>query len=139
MAVIESWNGKVWSIRKGPALPADIGAVLTGVSCRSAGSCVAVGSAMFATATVSFSVILNGTSWRDVAVPLPGGGMSGSHLYGVPCAVVNRCVAVGTIESYPKGVTTAAAVTWNGKAWKVTGVPAPGRGKASLFQDVTCL
>jgi hypothetical protein len=33
----------------------------------------------------------------------------------------------------------AAAVTWNGKAWTATGVPAPGKGKASLFQAVTCL
>jgi hypothetical protein len=139
VAVIESWNGKAWSMRKGPPLPGDIGAVQTGVSCRSAGSCVAVGFGMFATATVSLSDIWNGKSWGDVSVPLPGGGMSGSHLYGVSCAAVNRCVAVGTIESYTKGGRTAAAVTWNGKGWAVTSVPAPGKGKDSLFQDVACL
>ncbi|HMD91168.1 MAG TPA: hypothetical protein VKG80_00850, partial [Trebonia sp.] len=89
-----------------------------------------------------FSEIWNGTSWRDAAVPLPGGGTNSSDLSGVSCAAVNRCVAVGDIELYPlKGVSTerAAAVTWNGKAWTVTGVPSPGKGNASLFQDVTCL
>jgi hypothetical protein len=139
VAVIESWNGKAWSMMKGSALPGDIGAEQTGVSCPSAGSCVAVGFGMYATATASLSEIWNGTSWGDVTVPLPGGGMSGSHLYGVSCAAVNRCVAVGTIESYTKGVRAAAAVTWNGTAWAVTSVPAPGKGKDSLFEDVACL
>jgi hypothetical protein len=139
VAVIESWDGRTWSMRKGPALPGDIGAVQTGVSCPSAGSCVAVGFSMFATATASLSEIRDGTSWQVPAVPLPGGGPSGSHLYGVSCAAVNRCVAVGAIESYRKGVSTAAAVTWNGKAWTVTEVPAPGKNRASLFEDVTCL
>jgi hypothetical protein len=137
-AVIESWNGRAWSMRKGAALPGDTGAVLNGVSCPSAGICVTVGSAMFATATVSFSGIWNGTSWRDATVPLPGGGESGSLLSAVSCAAANRCVAVGAIQSYRTGAFTAAAVAWNGRAWTVTSVPAPGKDKASLFEDVTC-
>jgi hypothetical protein len=96
---------------------------------------------MYSMATVSFSEIWNGKSWRDATVPMPGGGIYSSQLSGVSCAAVNRCVAVGDIELYLKGVSTerAAAVTWNGKSWAVTGVPAPGKGKASLFNDVTCL
>lgn len=141
VAVIESWNGKAWSAGKGAAVPGDIGAVQTGVSCPSAGSCAVAGFGMYATATVSFSEIWNGKSWRDAPVPLPGGGTGSSHLWGVSCAAVNQCVAVGDIESYLKGASTrrAAAVTWNGKAWTVTGVPGPGNGKASVFNDVTCL
>jgi hypothetical protein len=140
-AVIESWNGKAWSAGQGAAVPGDIGAEQTGVSCPSAGSCAVVGFGMYSTATASFSEIRNGKSWRDASVPLPGGGTDSSHLWGVSCAAVNRCVAVGDIESYLKGATTerTAAVTWNGKAWTVTGVPGPGKGKASLFKDVTCL
>jgi hypothetical protein len=139
VAVIEWWNGKTWSMRKGPALPGDIGAVQNSVSCPSAGICVTVGSAMFATATASFSGIWNGNSWRDATVPLPGGGTSGSMLSGVSCAAANRCVAVGAIQSYRTGSSTAAAATWNGNAWTVTSVPAPGKDKSSLFEDVTCL
>ncbi len=139
-AVIESWNGTAWSAQK-VALPGDIGAGPTGVSCPSAGSCVAVGSGMYATATASFSGIWNGTSWRDAAVPLPGGGPAGSHLSGVSCTSASRCVAVGDIDSYLDAATPerAAAVTWNGRAWTVTGVPGPGKGRASLFNAVTCL
>jgi hypothetical protein len=33
----------------------------------------------------------------------------------------------------------AAAVTWNGRTWTVTKVPAPARGKSSLFNGVSCL
>jgi hypothetical protein len=142
VAVIESWNGKAWSAEKVGALPGDIGAGQTGVSCPSAGSCVVVGFGMYSTATVSFSEIWNGKSWRDATVPLPGGGVNSSHLWGVSCAAVNRCAAVGDIELYPqKGVRTerAAAVTWNGKAWKATSVPAPPKGKSSMLNDVTCL
>ena len=141
VAVIESWNGEAWSMGKGQALPGDIGAAQTGVSCPSAGSCVAVGFSMFSMATVSLGEIWKGGSWQSPAVPLPGGGVSSSHLYGVSCAAVNRCVAVGSIQPYVKGVNTlrAAAVTWNGTAWAVTTVPAPGKGKVSLFTDVTCL
>jgi len=35
--------------------------------------------------------------------------------------------------------TPATPPFWNGKAWRVTGVPAPARGKASLFNAVRCL
>ncbi len=138
VAVIESWNGRVWSMRKGTGLPGDLGAVLAGASCPSAGDCVAVGFSMFAMATAGLSMIWNGTSWQVPSVPLPDGGTSGSHLDGVSCAAVNRCVAVGAIESYPTGTSTAAAVTWNGRAWTATRVPAPGKNKTSIFADVTC-
>ena len=71
----------------------------------------------------------------------PLAGVNSSRLWGVSCAAAGRCVAVGDIELYQKGAGTerVAAVTWNGKAWAVTGVPGPGKGKASLFKDVTCL
>jgi hypothetical protein len=49
---------------------------------------------------------------------------------------------VGTIDSNLNEMSDtgkAAAVTWNGKAWAVTSVPAPGKGKGSLFNGVTCL
>lgn len=139
VAVVESWNGKAWSIRKGPALPGDVGAELQSVSCPAARVCVTVGSAMFATATLSFSGIWNGSSWRDATVPLPGGGTSGSVLTGVSCPSADRCLAAGAIESYRTGVFTAAAVSWNGQAWTVTSVPGPGKGKADLFEDATCV
>ena len=140
VAVIESWNGTAWSLGTGAALPGAM-AAQTGVSCPSAGSCVAVGFGMYATATAAFSEIWNGRSWRDATVPLPGGGINSSHLWGVSCAAASRCVAVGDTEVYLKGGSThgAAAVTWNGKTWTATGIPGPGKGKTSLFMDVTCL
>jgi hypothetical protein len=32
----------------------------------------------------------------------------------------------------------AASTSWNGKTWTATSVPAPGKGKASLFSEVSC-
>jgi hypothetical protein len=141
VAVIESWTGKTWSAVKPAAPPPSLAAGLAGVSCASAGSCAAVGTVWHATATGSFSEIWNGRNWQVPAMPLPDGGPGGSLLSGVSCAAANRCIAVGTIESYRTGVSTsrAAAVSWNGAAWTVTSVPAAGKGKASSFADVTCL
>jgi hypothetical protein len=140
VALIESWNGKSWSRMKAAALPGNPLAELTGVSCASANSCAAVGYAASTTGLGSLAEVWNGKSWRLASVRWPK-GTSNAELSGVSCAAVNACVAVGTIDSNLKSVSNtgkAAAVTWNGKAWAVTNVPAPGKGKASLFRGVTC-
>ena len=139
--LIDSWNGKAWSLMTPAAPPPSINAGLTGVSCALAASCAAVGSAMHSTAIDSFSEIWNGKSWRAADVPLPGGAVTSTPLYGVSCPGTHRCVAVGAIESYSKGVITdrAASATWNGKTWTVISVPAPAKGKSTLLNAVTCL
>ena len=136
VVVIERWNGAAWLPEQGAAVPGDLAAVLTGVSCHSARSCVAVGFGTNATGQASISEIWNGMSWRYAAVPLQGTGTGGSLLSGVSCAAARRCAAVGYTAS--PDTQQAVALTWNGRAWAVTAVPVAGSGNASQFSAVTC-
>jgi hypothetical protein len=139
-ALIESWNGKSWSRMKAAALPGSPYAELTDVSCASANRCAAVGY-VSVKGLGSLAEMWNGKSWTLATVPWPK-GTSNPALFGVSCSAANACVAVGIIDSNLNVMSNtgkAAAVTWNGKAWAVTSVPAPGKGKASLLRGVTCL
>ena len=139
--LIESWNGRTWSRMKAAALPATTLGELTTVSCPAAKSCAAVGYASSPKGLGSLAETWNGKTWTLTTVRWPK-GTSNEMLSGVSCVAGNRCVAVGTIDSNLKSASNtgkAAAATWNGRAWTVTGVPAPARGKASLLKGVTCL
>ena len=140
----DSWNGRTWT--RMPVRPPASGsadAALDGVSCTSPESCVAVGSGTPGSGgpgRTGFAERWNGSRWTGVSVSWPR-GTGNSYLVGVSCAARN-CVAVGYsgVSVTAAGDTGGAtAVSWQGKAWTVTKVPAPGRGKASLFSDVSCL
>jgi hypothetical protein len=85
----------------------------------------------------------NGKTWTAATVSWPK-GTTNSNLLGVSCVSAKSCVAAGYIDAKfnlgpaaPDG--KAAAVSWNGKAWTATNVPAPGSGKRSVFSGVSCL
>ncbi len=103
----ESWNGARWAVATGPD---EQNAWLSGVSCTSTSSCVAVGGAD--TYTGNFSDGWNGTSL--VAMDQPGGGAGLSYLNGVSCSSPNACLAVGVADS-----------SWNGSTWSTTQPASP--------------
>jgi hypothetical protein len=141
-ALIDSWNGKTWSMMRGAVPPPGTReGILTGVSCVTAKSCVAVGYVTTAKGLASLAETWNGKKWTLTSVSWPK-GTTNPTLTRTSCAAVNRCVAVGIVDSTLSGDNNsgrAAAATWNGKAWATTPVAAPGKGKASLFNGVTCL
>ncbi|HMD94032.1 MAG TPA: hypothetical protein VKG80_15490 [Trebonia sp.] len=139
--LIDSWNGRTW--REMAAQPPGglEHAELNGVWCTSAANCVAVGLGSGGSGLTGFTELWNGSAWRSARVSWPRGAAN-SGLVGVSCASAKRCVMVGYLDMNPgAGGNTgrAAAVTWNGRTWTVTRVPAPARGKASLFNGVSCL
>jgi hypothetical protein len=143
-ALADAWNGGGWT-RMPVTVPANgkEDADLTGVSCPSAKSCVAVGTGTTGLkgGLVSFAEVWNGTTWAAGRISWPK-GVSNSFLYGVSCASAKSCLAVGNLDiNLNDGGHTgrAGATSWNGKAWTATSVPAPGKGKASLFVGVSCL
>jgi hypothetical protein len=140
--LIEKWNGHAWSAVKAPNPKGLQGPGLDGVSCPSPTNCIAVGTGTGAKGTVAFGEALNGGGWSVTsALPWPK-GTTNPFLNSVSCAAPGRCVAAGFIDiNTNDGGNTgrAAAATWNGKAWKVTSVAAPGKGKASQFSAVNCL
>lgn len=139
--LIDAWNGKTWKTLS-PATPkgaTDL--VLTSVSCTSARSCVAVGNGAGLRTTVA--EVWNGKSWTATGPIAWPKGATSPWVETVSCATARYCLAVGSIDRNPQanGANTgrAAASVWNGKTWAPTAVAAPGKGKASLFNGVTCL
>ena len=142
----DRWNGKTWAMTSvKPPANAKNDASLNGVSCRSAKSCVAVGTGTPATGRPgglrSFAEFWDGKTWTAGTISWPK-GTSNNYLVGVSCAAANSCLAVGyvNVNLNVNGAHTgkAAATRWNGKTWTATAVPAPGKAKASLFNEVSC-
>jgi hypothetical protein len=131
-------NGKItplaetWSAATGrwrAAFPAAAGSEpdLGGVSCVSAGNCLAVGGGDEPTAaTNSFSDSWNGKTWKYEQFPAPlGGGREASDGVQVSCLTAAQCVAIA--DDYigaPAGITAIYGISafWNGKAWRLVPV-----------------
>jgi hypothetical protein len=139
----DSWNGRTWARMSVPA-PASgkNDADLTGVSCPSAKSCLAVGTGTTGRVggLTSFAEFWNGRSWTAGKIAWPK-GVSNSLLTGVSCASAKSCLAVGNVDiNVNDGGHSgrAAATMWNGRAWTATKVPAPAKGKVNVFTEASC-
>ena len=134
-ALIESWNGRAWSLVSSPNNETDDPNDLTAVSCASSSSCQAVGfsglgSAEYQTLIESW----NGTGWTTV--PSPNSGPT-SALSGVSCTSDDSCVAVG-YGSLSSTVAQTLVESWNGSSWSI--VPSPDVGANGNFLNaVSCV
>jgi hypothetical protein len=131
----ESWNGSSWSISSSPNSGV-FDNVLSGVSCVSATSCIAVGdhlngSGFHQTLIESW----NGTTWSITSSP----NHAATHnvLSDVWCASASSCVAVG---SYVNGGTIGLTLieSWNGTTWSITSSPSKGSNDNTL-NGVSCI
>lgn len=100
-ALAEKWNGSAWKPLALPTLAAS-STSLSGISCASATSCVAVGGADQA----SLAEFWNGTTWA--VLPTPPGGPTA-----ISCATATSCMATGGTH----------AESWNGRSWTSLGTP----------------
>lgn len=118
--------------------------ILESVYCASRRDCWAVGQQRgSSTAGITNQVLhWNGSSWRKVPVPSPGGtaGSAYSGLTEVRCTSGRNCWAVG---SYTKGLATLdQALHWNGRRWYAVRTPAPAgthSGDINELFGVTCV
>ena len=82
--LIEHWNGRAWRVVAGAALGAKgTSAVLSGIAASSARSVWAVGSVSTAHGLVPLIEHWNGSRWRTVTSPDPGGLAANDYLTGV--------------------------------------------------------
>jgi hypothetical protein len=133
--LIESWNGTKWSVVPSP----DVGTKdnsLSGVSCVTAISCVAVGSSQIAPGVFRTLVeSWNGAKWS--VVPSPNTGTSSNDLNEVSCVSATSCVAVGSYANSSLGTIRTLVETWNGAKWSV--VPSPNTGTSNnILTGVSC-
>jgi len=93
--------------------------LLEGVFCLSSSDCWAVGT-YSRVAEVDLNEVLhwNGSAWAQVPAPSPAGSASGSIslLFGVRCAAVSDCWAVG-VSRRNGGADLNQALHWNGTNW----------------------
>lgn len=113
---------------------------MNGVACVSVADCWAVGYYASPTlhAKVTEALHWNGSAWRLVPTPNPGGtGRGGrwSILNDVACASARNCWAVGSYQA----LRTAGNVVlhWNGTRWTRVRIPRPGTGEDTLY-SVAC-
>jgi hypothetical protein len=127
-SLIVHWDGVAWSRVASPIL-ADSG--LSGVASSSSTNLWAVGS--YHDGTVSRTLILrgNGSTWRQVASPDPGGSSQGSYLDAVSTTSSMNAWAVGSTFN---GVAWQPLILhWNGVTWTRVASPRPGGTSRNHF------
>jgi Cutinase len=117
------------------------GAGLQGVSCPTAASCVAVGTYDDAAVSGDQGFILTraGGPWSARQAPLPAGAKFAS-LYGVSCATVSFCVAVGQYTD-TSGSEYLMLLTFAAGSWSSQRAPLPADGSPGAYaglEGVSC-
>lgn len=99
--LVESWDGKEWSILESPNPEGSKESKLNGVSCVRWGSCAAVGTYNTASGHQALVETSKGTKWS--LVPSANGAGAESELDRVSCAPVlflwQTCMAVGSTDN----------------------------------------
>jgi hypothetical protein len=110
---------------------------LHGISCPSAGSCVAVGDAA-AGGLKTLAETWNGTAWSIVPSP---NRLAVGDLNGVSCLSATDCTAVGAALPAKDSTQSRTLIeTWNGTAWSLVPSPNPSRGKGyDSLSGVSCV
>ena len=122
------------------------GSFLFGVYCTSRHNCWAVGYTTGAHGFLNQALHWNGTDWKPVSVPNPGGRGSATvspsnELFAVRCRASTDCWAVGQYTTGTNKPFRNEALHWNGSKWKIVATPQPGGGGSSdqsELYDVTC-
>jgi len=125
-SIAEHWNGQKWSLRVVPQPAGSEGAILTGVSCPSAGRCWAVGGTdPFRLGGTALAEHWTGKRWSVVPTP----AFAAADLAAVACRSDVNCWAVGGDVGGPPPRTGH----WNGTRWRsVAAAPNTGGGLGAV-------
>jgi hypothetical protein len=133
--LVESWDGTRWSVVPSPNRAGYD--ELTGVSCVSAASCMAVGSYDLTTVAQTVIESWDGTRWSLVPSPNQTGF---NQLYGVSCTSAATCTAVGYYNSNgsPSGAGTKTLMeSWDGTHWSLVSSPSPA--SSPVLNGISCV
>lgn len=125
-ALVERWNGAVWSTVRTPTTNPLENAMLNAVSCTG-GFCTAVGSLR----TRPLVERWDGRRWSVQRNPKGGPDAS---LAGVSCVSPADCTAVGFQTN---NALESVAERWTGGQWSIERTPTPARG--SVLWSVACV
>jgi hypothetical protein len=110
---------------------------LSAVSCTSGRACTAVGTYADSLSSPIHAVVerWNGKHW-SMQAPAKPKGATATEFFGVSCASVKDCVAVGVVAYKSSSGTLAEA--WNGKNWRVQATPRIKGVPAGALYSVSC-
>ena len=132
--LIETLSDTGWSPTELSDLGASYMSGLSGVSCPSAGVCVAIGNRTdTSTFTTSTEVaMLSGGTWSRGLAPVTSAGSFG----GISCPTATYCMAVGVFAG--KVATLSGGTVLSGGTWTESAVNVPNTGQASGLASVSC-
>jgi hypothetical protein len=137
--VVEAWNGTAWRSVAVPSPKPTVARInLAAVSCKSATSCVVVGTyATLAGAGTErpYAMTWNGRSLTPTAAPPVPKDSGFTSLTGVSCVTVKSCVAVGESQG---GAGPLLVETWNGAKWTLRTARIPGGARSTYPGAVSC-
>jgi len=130
--LFEWWNGRTFTAMKTGPYPGAPGSsiFINAVACASARSCVATGSIGSRLVVARW----NGATWSFATLAAGKGFQDG--LASVSCASPSSCLAVG--QAVQRQAYHALALSYDGRAWTATSVPALPHGDLSELESVSC-
>jgi hypothetical protein len=137
VALLERWDGSAWRLQRAPVPPTSISTTLTGVSCSSTASCIAVG--YFQAPSGAFAPLAekwDGTAWTIRLVPAPPASGS-SGLFSVSCVSAVNCTSVGDYND-TSGAPRPWAASWDGRTWHGEQAAAPPQAALAGLFGVAC-
>ncbi len=136
VTLVERWNGTAWAVQETTPPTGAKSSSLSGVSCKSATACTAVGHYVNSSSVeVTLAEGWNGTAW-SIKTTTPPTGAKSSSLSGVSCTSATACTAVGHYVN-SSSVEVTLAEGWNGTAWTIQETPNP-QMKASSLSSASC-
>jgi len=135
--MIVHWNGTSWTTVSSPNPAGTTYAnYLTGITAVSSSNAWAVGHYYTATAAQTLIVHWNGTAWKRVASPDPGGlSYEDNLLYGVAATSSSDAWAVGAYRNASSVYQTLVA-HWTGTAWEQVASPDPAVSQHNILNSV---
>ena len=133
----EAWSGSSWRIVTATGPPGSAVSGLDDVACPTTRFCLAVGFAGTARRYQDTAYTWkNATSWRRIAVPMPGHARN-SEFGGLACFSSRNCMAVGNYTS-SAGHDLPFAARWHNGRWTLLTTPAVRGQRDTSFQAITC-
>jgi hypothetical protein len=138
----ERWNGARWAIQPVPAPSGVTSSFLFGVSCATARTCTAVGSATRPnTGTVVLTERLSRNRWRIQRVPRPAhrARREVDYLAAVSCPRATSCTAVGFAGNAAGTAGRTLIERWTrAGGWAIAPAPAPAAARVAFLSGVSC-
>ena len=139
VALVETWDGRTWSITGSPTHVGARFSSLAGIACASATSCEAVGSYETTSgATYALAEGYDGHRWVLDGVAQPrGAAIPSIALSGVECLTATSCAAVGRYADAAH-VTRTLVERWQGGHFVLARSSNPRGAPSSELRGVAC-